>query len=152
MSKVRLFSEYLISLQSSQIHHVIAQLGHLGHQVYRFLWRENQHAYNKTCMTFGNESKLLQLFEYQFLSFFLIHFFFFYKNLKCNQLILWLTIFFKKTSEHFIFTSICWQSNPAFMLYFKKSLSNKINCTLIKHFYSLLVSIAASKTSFLLYL
>lgn len=97
---------------------------------------------NQNCFNFSNINF--------FLSFLFIYFF--YKNLKCNQLILWLTIFFKKTSEHFIFTSICWQSNPAFMLYFKKSLSNKINCTLIKHFYLLLVSIAASKTSFLLYL
>lgn len=34
----------------------------------------------KTCMTFGNESKLLQLFEYQFLSFFLIYLLFLQKS------------------------------------------------------------------------
>lgn len=86
------------------------------------------------------------------ISFFLSYLFIFLQKSKMQSAHFMIDHFFKKTSEHFIFTSICWQSNPAFMLYFKKSLSNKINCTLIKHFYLLLVSIAASKTSFLLYL
>jgi len=63
MSEGKLWSEYLISLQSSQIHHVIAQLGHLGHQVYCFLLQRKP---THTCMTIGFESKLLHIFEFKY--------------------------------------------------------------------------------------
>lgn len=42
------FSVYLKSLQSSQVHHVIAQLWHLGHQVYCFLLQRKP---TESCIT-----------------------------------------------------------------------------------------------------